>query len=41
MKKRSILIAEDDPDDQLILQEALNDLHFAEPIRWFDNGQQC
>jgi two-component system response regulator len=39
MGKRAILIAEDDPDDQMIILDAMKELLFPEPVDCFDNGQ--
>ncbi len=40
MRKRCILIADDDPDDQLIIQDVLKDLAISDPVQVFEDGQQ-
>jgi CheY-like chemotaxis protein len=40
MRKRTILIAEDDPDDQLIIRDVLEDLLIPETVHIFEDGQK-
>ena len=35
-----IIIAEDDPDDQEILRDILQELHVQNELKFFDNGQK-
>lgn len=39
--KKPIIHIEDDPDDQLIIRQALTELSIANPIRFFPNGQEA
>ncbi len=39
MGKRAILVVEDDPDDQLLILDAIKELRFPEPVECFENGQ--
>lgn len=40
MKKCKILLAEDDPDDKLLLQDAFSSIGAKEVIEFVDNGEQ-
>ncbi|TKC00318.1 response regulator [Pedobacter cryophilus] len=40
MMKRSIWIAEDDPDDRLIIKEAFEENHYLETLSFFEDGEK-
>ena len=40
MIKKSIWIAEDDPDDRLIIKEAFEENHYLETLSFFEDGEK-
>ncbi|MEO5911356.1 MAG: response regulator [Pelobium sp.] len=40
MTKKSIWIADDDPDDRMIIREAFEENHYAEGISFFEDGEK-
>ncbi|MBU0695058.1 MAG: response regulator [Bacteroidetes bacterium] len=38
--KKSIWIADDDPDDRLIIKEAFEENHYNNPISFFEDGEK-
>jgi len=38
--KVRIVMADDDPDDRLLLQEALGEIRFSNPVDYVEDGQQ-
>jgi CheY-like chemotaxis protein len=40
MIKKSIWIAEDDPDDRLIIKEAFEENHYLEKLSFFEDGEK-
>lgn len=36
----TLLVAEDDPDDRLLVEEAMDEAGFASPVTWVEDGAQ-
>lgn len=39
-KKCTILVADDDPDDRLLLEDALDETHLAENVKFVEDGEE-
>ncbi len=40
IKERTIIFAEDDPDDQFLIQEAMEQLHLSNPVCFVNDGEE-